>query len=127
MTVLGRLIALYPSLILSLAAATLVWFVYHPTLLQPLLFLVILYVIPPLTLRLRRRSSRCASAYYASLGSDICSLVGYASNPGAVAIPQLEAVLRLVPRALHVATPVGKLGGDTGCIGPRTSEITNAA
>src|SRR5262249_27859444 len=55
MTILGRLIVLYPSLILSLAAATLGWFVYRPGLLQPVLFLVILYVIPPLTLRLHQK------------------------------------------------------------------------
>jgi len=98
MTVLGRLIALYPSLILSLTVATLGWFVYSPALLQPVLFLVILYIILPITLRLhqqvfplRERLARLSDRTYSPWWGMHQIQVLY------IAIPQLEAVLRLVP------------------------------
>jgi hypothetical protein len=44
--------ACYPAFILSLTLADVLWFGYRPSMLQPLLLLVIIYILPPLSLRL---------------------------------------------------------------------------
>ena len=54
MSRLGRILSFYPAFILSLAMATLIWFGYRPSPVQPVAFIFILYLLPPLTLRLHQ-------------------------------------------------------------------------
>ena len=98
MTIRGRLMALYPTFILSLALADVCWFGYHPQVWQPLILLVILYLLPPLSLRLHQK------VYPIPEGKSDLAKRGYSAWWGAhqiqvlyTAVPQLEAVLRIVP------------------------------
>ncbi|MBI3649920.1 MAG: acyl transferase [Acidobacteria bacterium] len=100
MTFAGRLIALYPAGLLSLLLATLWWFAYRPSLLQPLLFLLILYLVPPLSLRLhqalfpiREKPADLSKRRYSPWWGAHQIQVIY------TAIPQLEALLRIIPGA----------------------------
>ena len=98
MTVMGRLISFYPALILSLAAGLALWLVFHPSWVQPLALMLVVYGLPPLTLRLHNRIW--------PLGEGLMNLAEprYSAWWGAhqiqllfIALPQLEAILRLVP------------------------------
>lgn len=100
MTLLGRLISLYPASILGLLLATVLWFAYRPSLIQPPLFLFILYVVPPLSLRLHQlifpiseRPTDLAKRQYSPWWGAHQIQVIY------TAVPQLEALLRVVPGA----------------------------
>jgi hypothetical protein len=103
MTLLGRLISFYSALLLSLLLATIYWFVYHPSFLQPLLFFIILYIIPPLSLRLHQaifpiseKPMDLAKRQYSAWWGAHQIQVIY------TAVPQLEALLRIVPGAYSV-------------------------
>jgi acetyltransferase-like isoleucine patch superfamily enzyme len=98
MTVMGRLIAYFPVLLLSLAAGLFIWFVYRPSPIQPLALVFVIYLLPPLTLRLHNRIW--------PLGEGLLNLADPNYSPwwGAhqiqllfIALPQLEAILRLIP------------------------------
>ncbi len=98
MTFAGRIISLYPSSILLLVLADFLWFGYRPSLIQPLLLLVILYLVPPLSLRLHqlffpipeRPCNLSERRYSAWWGAHQIQVIY-------TAVPQLEAILRLVP------------------------------
>jgi len=98
MTLLGRIISLYSTCILSLCAATVLWFGWRPSPIQPVLLVVILYLVPPLTFRLHRiffpirksLSNLSDRKYSPWWGAHQIQLVY-------IAIPQLEAALRLAP------------------------------
>ncbi len=103
MTLLGRLISFYSALILSLLLATIFWFAYHPSFIQPLLFLFILYLMPPLSLRLHQaifpiseKPTDLAKREYSAWWGAHQIQVIY------TAVPQLEALLRIVPGAYSV-------------------------
>ena len=98
MSVLGRILSFYPAFILSLAVATLIWFGYRPSPVQPAAFVFILYLLPPLTLRLHQ------AIFPLREGLSKLSAPGYSPWWGAhqiqllyIALPMLEAILRLVP------------------------------
>ena len=98
MTIRGRLISFYTTLILLLSLVDVLWFGYRPSILQPLLLLVILYILPPLSLRLhqaifpiRERPVDLAKREYCAWWGAHQIQIIY------TAVPQLEAVLRLVP------------------------------
>jgi hypothetical protein len=98
MTVLGRLISFYSALILLLSLADVLWFGYQPSPWQPLLLILILYLLPPVSLRLhqwilpiRERPVDLAKRRYSAWWGAHQIQVIY------TAIPQLEAVLRIVP------------------------------
>lgn len=98
MTVRGRMMAGYPAFILSLALADVLWFGARPTVVQPLLLLIIIYLVPPLSLRLHQRLCPIKE------GSSDLAKRGYSAWWGAhqiqvlyIAVPQLEALLRIVP------------------------------
>jgi hypothetical protein len=98
MTLLGRIISFYSTCILSLCAATVLWFGWRPSPIQPVLLVVILYLVPPLTFRLHRiffpirksLSNLSDRKYSPWWGAHQIQLVY-------IAIPQLEAALRLAP------------------------------
>jgi serine acetyltransferase len=98
MSVMGRAISFYPTLILSLAAATIFWLAYHPSPVQPAVLILILYLFPPVTLRihelffpLREGASKLSDPKYSHWwGAHQIQLIY-------IALPQLEALLRLVP------------------------------
>jgi hypothetical protein len=98
MSVMGRAISFYPTLVLSLTAATIFWLAYHPSPLQPAALILILYLLPPITLRiheiffpLREGASRLSDRKYSHWwGAHQIQLIY-------IALPQLEALLRLVP------------------------------
>jgi acetyltransferase-like isoleucine patch superfamily enzyme len=103
MTLAGRLISFYSTLILSLLMATIFWFAYYPSFIQPLLFLVILYIIPPVSLRLHQAilpitekpvdlSKRKYSAWWGAHQIQVIY----------TAVPQLEALLRIIPGVYSV-------------------------
>jgi hypothetical protein len=78
--------------------ATVLWFGWRPSPIQPVILVVILYLVPPLTFRLHR--------IVFPFGKSLSNLSERKYSPwwGAhqiqviyIAIPQLEAVLRLVP------------------------------
>jgi hypothetical protein len=103
MTLPGRLISFYSTLILSLLLATIFWFTYHPSFIQPLLFLVILYIIPPLSLRLHQaifpisdKPADLAKRKYSPWWGAHQIQVIY------TAVPQLEALLRIIPGVYSV-------------------------
>ncbi|HKS41212.1 MAG TPA: acyl transferase, partial [Blastocatellia bacterium] len=52
MSALGRAISFYPTLILSLSAALLLWFAYQPSPVQLVVLILVVYLLPPITLRL---------------------------------------------------------------------------
>nr|AUN37166.1 hypothetical protein [uncultured bacterium] len=98
MTLPGRLISFYPTLILSLLLATIFWFAYHPSSIQPLLFLFIIYIVPPVSLRLHQAffpitdkpvdlAKRKYSAWWGAHQIQVIY----------TAVPQLEALLRIIP------------------------------
>jgi acetyltransferase-like isoleucine patch superfamily enzyme len=98
MTLPGRLISFYSTLILSLLLATIFWFAYAPSFIQPLLFLIILYIIPPISLRLHQTifpisekpvdlAKRKYSAWWGAHQIQVIY----------TAVPQLEALLRIIP------------------------------
>jgi hypothetical protein len=98
MTLLGRLISYYATMILGLCAATVLWFAWRPSPLQPLLLVFLLYLGPPLSYRLHRvfypiqRSlSDLSSPRYSPWWGVHQIQVLY------TAIPQLESLLRLTP------------------------------
>jgi hypothetical protein len=98
MTLLGRIISFYSTCILSLCAATVLWFGWRPSPIQPVVLVVILYLVPPLTFRLHRiffpirksLSNLSDRKYSPWWGAHQIQLVY-------IAIPQLEAALRLAP------------------------------
>ena len=100
MTLAGRMISFFPALILSLAGATILWFSFRPSPLQPLILLVILYLLPPLSCRLhqlifpiKKSLSNISEAKYSPWwGVHQIQLLYFA-------IPQLEAILRIIPGA----------------------------
>jgi len=98
MTLLGRIISFYSTCVLSLCAATVLWFGWRPSPIQPVVLVVILYLVPPLTFRLHR--------IFFPIRKSLSNLSDPKYSPwwGAhqiqavyIAIPQLEAALRLVP------------------------------
>jgi UDP-3-O-[3-hydroxymyristoyl] glucosamine N-acyltransferase len=98
MTLLGRIASFYSTWILGLSAATILWFGWRPSPIQPFLLVVIIYLVPPLTFRLHR-------IFFPAVRS-LTDLSERRYSPwwGAhqiqaiyIAIPQLEAVLRIVP------------------------------
>jgi hypothetical protein len=100
MTLGGRFISFYPALILSLLLATVIWFAYQPSFLQPLLFLVIVYIVPPVSLRLhqmifpiREKPADLSRREYSPWWGAHQIQVLY------TAVPQLEALLRIIPGA----------------------------
>ena len=98
MSVMGRAISFYPTLILSLTAATIFWLAYRPSPVQPVVLILILYLLPPITLRLhelffplREGASKLSDPKYSHWwGAHQIQLIY-------IALPQLEALLRLVP------------------------------
>src|ERR1700759_382013 len=103
MTVMGRLIAFYPALILSAAAALIIWFGFRPSAIQPLALAFVVYLLPPLTLRLHNliwpltegRTNLAEPKYSAWWGAHQIQLLFFA-------LPQLEAILRLIPGCYSV-------------------------
>jgi hypothetical protein len=100
MTLLGRLVSFYSTLILSLLLAMIFWFAWRPSLIQPLLFLIILYIVPPLSLRLHQaifpisdKPADLAKRQYSAWWGAHQIQVIY------TAVPQLEALLRIIPGA----------------------------
>jgi len=98
MTLLGRIISFYSTCVLSLCAATVLWFGWRPSPVQPVVLVVILYLVPPLTFRLhriffpiRKSLSNLSDPKYSPWWGAHQIQVVY------IAIPQLEAALRLVP------------------------------
>lgn len=98
MTLPGRIVSFYSTFILNLCAATVLWFGWRPSPIQPVILAVILYLVPPLTFRLHR--------IFFPLRKSLSNLSERKYSPwwGAhqiqviyIAIPQLEATLRLVP------------------------------
>jgi hypothetical protein len=98
MSAMGRVISFYPSLILSLSAALLLWFACEPSPVQPVVLILVVYLLPPVTLRLHEM--------FFPLGEGLSKLSEpkYSHWWGAhqiqliyIALPQLEALLRLVP------------------------------
>jgi hypothetical protein len=98
MSVMGRAISFYPTLILSLTAATIFWLAHRPSPVQPAVLILILYLLPPITLRiheiffpLREGASKLSDPKYSHWwGAHQIQLIY-------IALPQLEALLRLVP------------------------------
>lgn len=98
MTLLGRLISYYSTLILALCIGAVIWFAWRPSPLQPFLLLFILYLAPPLTYRLHRvfypiqrtLSDLSAKRYSPWWGAHQIQVLY-------TAVPQLEALLRLSP------------------------------
>src|SRR5262245_3121557 len=98
MTSLGRIVSFYSTFILGLCAATVLFFSWRPSPVQPVMLVVILYLVPPLTFRLhqiifpiRKSLSNIAERKYSPWwGAHQIQLIY-------IAIPQLEAALRLVP------------------------------
>jgi hypothetical protein len=98
MTLLGRIISFYSTCILGLCAATVLWFCWRPSPIQPVILAFILYLVPPLTFRLHR--------IFFPIKKSLSNLSDRKYSPwwGAhqiqviyTAIPQLESALRLVP------------------------------
>jgi hypothetical protein len=98
MSVRGRVISFYPTWILSLSAATVFWFAYRPSPIQPVFLILIVYLLPPVTLRLheiffplREGLSKLSEPKYSHWWGAHQIQIIY------IALPQLEALLRLVP------------------------------
>jgi hypothetical protein len=98
MSAMGRAISFYPTLILSLSAALLLWFACEPSPVQPVVLILVVYLLPPITLRLHEMF------FPLSEGLSKLSEPKYSHWWGAhqiqliyIALPQLEALLRLVP------------------------------
>src|ERR1044072_2436606 len=100
MTLLGRIISFYPTMILLLLLADILWFGYWPSVIQPMLFLFIIYILPPLSLRahqavfpIKEGRSNLAKRQYSPWWGAHQIQVLY------TAVPQLEALLRIIPGA----------------------------
>ncbi len=98
MSAMGRVMSFYPALILSLSAALLLWFACEPSPVQPVVLILVVYLLPPITLRVHEMS------FPLSEGLSKLSEPKYSHWWGAhqiqliyIALPQLEALLRLVP------------------------------
>lgn len=98
MTAMGRAVSFYPTLILSLTGATIIWFAYRPSPVQPAALIFVVYLLPPMTLRihelffpLREGLSKLSDPKYSPWWGAHQIQVIY------IALPQLEALLRLVP------------------------------
>ncbi len=98
MSAMGRAMSFYPTLILSLSAALVLWFSYQPSPVQPVVLILVVYLLPPITLRLHEMF------FPLSEGLSKLSEPKYSHWWGAhqiqliyIALPQLEALLRLVP------------------------------
>ena len=98
MSAMGRTVSFYPTLILSLTAATIIWFGYRPSPVQPAALVFVVYLLPPMTLRihetffpLREGLSKLSDPKYSPWWGTHQIQVIY------IALPQLEALLRLVP------------------------------
>jgi len=98
MTLLGRIVSFYSTFILGLCVTTVLLFGWRPSPVQPLILAVILYLVPPLTFRLhqiffpiRKSLSNLSERKYSPWWGTHQIQVIY------IAIPQLEAALRLVP------------------------------
>jgi hypothetical protein len=103
MTLLGRLISFYAAFVLSLLLAAVLWFAYRPSFIQPLLVLVILYLLPPVSLRLHQlifpiseKPVDLAKRRYSPWWGAHQIQVIY------TAVPQLEALLRIIPGVYSV-------------------------
>jgi hypothetical protein len=101
MTFRGRLIRLFPLLVLALGIATLIEFVRHPSVAGFLGLLFVWYLVPPLCFRLHdwfcplregREDLADRRKYSAWWGSQQFQIVY-------TLIPQLEMLLRLIPGA----------------------------
>ncbi len=100
MTLLGRIISFYPAMILLLSFADILWFGYRPSVIQPVLLLVIIYIVPPVSLRLHQaifpikaaRSDLSKSQYSPWWGAHQIQVIY-------TALPHLEALLRIIPGA----------------------------
>ena len=98
MTAMGRIVSLYPAMILGLSTVTVLWFGWHPSIYQPLILAANIYLLPPLTLRLHQlifpikegASNLSERKYSPWWGAHQIQLIY-------IAIPQLEALLRMVP------------------------------
>lgn len=98
MSAMGRAISFYPTLILGLSAALVLWFGYEPSPVQPVVLILVVYLLPPITLRihkmffpLREGLSKLSEPKYSHWwGAHQIQLIY-------IALPQLEALLRLVP------------------------------
>jgi hypothetical protein len=98
MSAMGRAISFYPALILGLAAATVFWLACSPSPVQPVAFILIIYLLPPVTFRiheiffpLRDGMSKLSEPKYSPWwGAHQIQLIY-------IALPQLEAALRLTP------------------------------
>ena len=98
MSAMGRAISFYPTLILGLSAALVLWFGYEPSPVQPVVMILVVYLLPPITLRLhemffplREGLSKLSEPKYSHWwGAHQIQLIY-------IALPQLEALLRLVP------------------------------
>jgi serine acetyltransferase len=98
MTALGRIMSFYPALLLILASGDVFWFAYRPSMIQPALLIVVIYLLPPVSFRLhnlffpiRDRSSNLSERRYSPWwGAHQIQLIF-------IALPQLESVLRMVP------------------------------
>ena len=98
MSLMGRVMSLYPALIMSLAAGAVLWLVYRPSPIQPAALILIVYLLPPMTLRmhgvlfpLREGLSRLSDPKYSPWwGAHQIQLIY-------IAFPQLETALRLAP------------------------------
>jgi len=98
MTSLGRIVSFYSTFIQGLCVTTVLLFGWRPSPVQPLILAVILYLVPPLTFRLhqiffpiRKSLSNLSERKYSPWWGAHQIQVIY------IAIPQLEAALRLVP------------------------------
>jgi hypothetical protein len=98
MSVMGRVISFYPTGILSLSAATVFWFAHSPSPVQPAVLILIVYLLPPVTLRiheiffpLREGLSKLSEPKYSHWWGAHQIQIIY------IALPQLESALRLVP------------------------------
>src|ERR1044072_3593270 len=98
MSAMGRAISFYATLILGLSAALVLWFAYQPSPVQPVVLIFVVYLLPPVTLRLheiffplREGVSRLSEPKYSRWWGAHQIQIIY------IALPQLEALLRLVP------------------------------
>jgi hypothetical protein len=98
MTLPGRILSFYSTFILSLLLATVLWFACDPSLIQPLLFLFILYMIPPVSLRLHQAFFPISDKPVDLAKRQYCAWWGaHQIQVIYTAVPQLEALLRVIP------------------------------
>jgi hypothetical protein len=98
MTLPGRIISFYSTLIVSLLLATVLWFACRPSFIQPLLFLFITYIIPPVSLRLHQAFFPISDKPVDLAKRKYCAWWGaHQIQVIYTAVPQLEALLRIIP------------------------------